>query len=465
MKADPVRRRAHEILIEVAGGKPLDRVLAEGLDLTADGRDRAFLAELVLGTVQWQGRYDHLIKRFSRKKAPDDAPTLTLLRMSLHQMIGQQTVPAYAAIHQAGELCRLQPGKRKLPFVNGMLQSVKREVLGKMDQGSGDPAQRDNFLRPFFAMPGADRCAELAAWQSHPLWLVKKWVDQFGWEMAETICTWNNRPVPLVFHALAPVDPATAARELSDAGCPVTSTSMDRTLVAENRIGRKHLDEILKRFPWLIVQDPTVQRATAWLAGEVPATIGAGTAPLLDMCAAPGGKTAYLAANWQSNGRIVAMDPHPERIRMLAATMKRIETDRVDVLLADGNQAPFGHGEFGAVLLDGPCSGTGVLRHHPEGRWRLKKGVPARKGVALGRLAEKAADLLMPGGLLMYATCSVEPEENEEVVERLLAQRADLETAPDRDGHWRRLWLPGEVSGDGFFAARLRKIAEEGMIP
>jgi len=110
------------------------------------------------------------------------------------------------------------------------------------------------------------------------------------------------------------------------------------------------------------------------------------------------------------------------------------------------------------VLLDGPCSGTGVLRHHPEGRWRLNSDVPARNGPTLLELADNAAVLLEPGGLLMYATCSLEPEENEEVIDRLLAERSDLEPAPSAgDGQWRRLWLPGESPGDGFFAARMRK--------
>ena len=151
------------------------------------------------------------------------------------------------------------------------------------------------------------------------------------------------------------------------------------------------------------------------------------------------------------------MDRHRDRIRVLESTMKRIETDRVDVLLADGTKAPFGPACFSAVLLDGPCSGTGVLRHHPEGRWKLKSIVPSRKGAELSLLADQAADLIMPGGLLMYATCSLEQEENEEVVDRLLARRGDLEPAAAGDGSWRRLWLPGEASGDGFFAARMRK--------
>jgi 16S rRNA (cytosine967-C5)-methyltransferase len=457
MKADPVRRQAHEILIAVDRGQPLDLVLARRLDRTSDPRDRAFLAELVRGTLQWQGRYDHLIARFARRKPPTDSPTLSLLRMSLHQMFGQGAVPVYAAIHQAGELCRLQPGVRKLPFVNGLLQSVRREVLGDVDGSGLDPAESERRLRPLFEMPDGDRAAGLAAWQSHPLWLVRKWISHYGWEKAEAICTWNNQPVPLVFHVLSPADPVKAALLLAEADCPVTTGPQERTLVATQRIGRARLDEIMKRFAWLIVQDPTVQTATAWLTSDPVDHLRAGVHPVLDMCAAPGGKTAFLSSRWPGQGRIVAMDRHPDRIRLLASTIKRIETDRVDVLLADGKEAPFGPGIFGGVFLDGPCSGTGVLRHHPEGRWRLESDVPSLKGATLLKLAGKAADLLLPGGLLMYATCSLEPEENEEVVDRLLAGNSDLEPAPATDGCWRRLWLPDEVPGDGFFAARMRK--------
>jgi len=457
MKADPVRRQALEILIAVDEGHPLDPVLGRGLDRISDVRDRAFLAELVRGSLQWQGRYDHLIKRFSRRKPPADSPTLSLLRMSLHQMLGQDSVPAYAAIHQAGELCRHRPGVRKLPFVNGLLQNVRRHLLGDDENNRLEPAEFERRLRPFFEMPGGDRAASLAAWQSHPEWLVRKWISHYGWEKTEALCSWNNQPVPLVFHVLYPADPVKGALLLAEADCPVTTGPLEGTLVATQRIGRAQLDELLGRFPWLIVQDPAVQTATAWLAADPTDHPGAQDQPVLDMCAAPGGKTAFLASRWPGQGRVVAMDHRPARIRLLVSTIKRIETDRVDVVLADGNKAPFGPGTFGAVLIDGPCSGTGVLRHHPEARWRLEKDVPSGKGALLLKLAGKAAELLLPGGLLMYATCSLEPQENEEVVDRLLAGSSDLEPAPAADGHWRRLWLPGEASGDGFFAARMRK--------
>lgn len=457
MKADPVRRLAHDVLIAVDQGRSLDQELEPALNGLADPRDRAFLAELVRGTLQWQGRYDHLISRFARRKPPTDSPTLCLLRMSLHQMLGLDSVPAYAAIHQAGELCRRKPGVRKMPFINGLLQNVKRELIPDREGGKSDSAERDNRLRLLFEESIKDRAARLAAWQSHPLWLVKKWIAGYGWETAEAVCSWNNRPVPLVFHVLPPMDPGQAVLVLEEAGCRIGDRPGERILVAADRIPRALLDDILARNPWLIVQDSTVQVATAWLAEQAADQSGAGDLPVLDMCAAPGGKTAFLASSWTGTGRIVAMDHRSERVRLLTSTVKRIETDRVDVLLADGRRPPFGPGTFAAVLLDGPCSGTGVLRHHPDGRWKLKAGVPALKGAALVKLAAQAADLLAPGGLLMYATCSLEPEENEQVVDTLLKQRDDLETAPGEDGSWRRSWMPGEVPGDGFFAARMRK--------
>lgn len=457
MKADPVRRRAHEILIGVAEGQPLEPLLARGLDSVSDPRGRAFLAELVRGTLQWQGRYDHLITHFARRKPPTDAPTLALLRMSLHQLIGQDSVPAYAAIHQAGELCRRRPGARKIPFVNGMLQAVRRKVLGQGDEAKLDLVARERKLRSFFEVETEDPAVGLAAWHSHPEWLVRKWMATYGQEKTEAICTWNNLPVPLVFHVLPAVGPDEAARLLAEAGCPVDPGARARTLVATGRVGRARLDEILARFRWLIVQDATIQEATAWLISEPGAGLLDGEDPVLDMCAAPGGKTAVLAFRWGGKGRIVAMDRRVERVRLLAGTMKRIEANRVDVLLAEGEKPPLLPESCGGVLLDGPCSGSGVLRRHPEGRWRLKSDVPAIKGRQLSVLAEQAAALLRPGALLMYATCSIEPEENQEVVDRLLRKRSDLEPAPAADGSWRRLWLPGQAAGDGFFAARMRK--------
>ncbi len=127
------------------------------------------------------------------------------------------------------------------------------------------------------------------------------------------------------------------------------------------------------------------------------------------------------------------------------------------MVLADGVQPPFRRGSCGAVLLDGPCSGTGVLRHHPDGRWQLNPESPGRHGLVLLELARQAARLLRPGGVLLYATCSLEPEENERVLAALLHAVPQLVPEPDAEGRWQRRWLPGQAPGDGFFAARLRR--------
>jgi len=451
MSIDPVRRQALDILVRTGRGELLDRTLDRELARLEAARDRHFLAGLVRGTLQWQGRYDHVIRHFSRRRPPTDPGLVALLRMSLHQLLAQDGVPAYAAIHQAGELCKgLNNGRRSSGFVNGLLQSVRREVLGKETE-PGDSEAIARRLRHLFSDLEKDRAAWCAAWHSHPQWLVDRWIARWGIEETTRLCDHNNRPVPLAFHVLAPADPERAAADLAASGVPTEPGPVPRCLVAVDRPGRDLLRDALDRLPSVIVQDPTVQRATTWLLADAEGREG----PVLDMCAAPGGKAAVLAACWP--GPVTAMDSSARRARLLVDTLKRIEAFRVPVVLADGEQPPFLPVSLAGVLLDGPCSGTGVLRHHPDGRWRLQPGAPADRAVGLARLARSAADLLAPGGRLMYGTCSMEQEENEDVVEALLADRPYLEPVPDGQGRWQRLWLPHETGGDGFFAARLRR--------
>lgn len=454
MRPDPVRRRALDVLVAVDRGGHLDPLLDRTLGALPEARDRAFCAQLVRGTLQWRGRYDHLIKRFSRRRPPTDPGILNLLRMSLHQLVGQDGVPAYAAIHQAGELCRgLKGGARAVGFVNGMLQSMRRELVGEDLEGTDET---EGLLRKAFADLEKDPSAWCAAWHSHPRWLVDRWTRAWGTGTAEEVCAHNNQPVPVVFHVLEPWDRVEIAGRLADRGFEVEEGPEARALVVLGRPGRDEIAGILRDLPGLIVQDSTVQRATGWLLeglDAVPDTVSG--LPALDLCAAPGGKAAALAARW--SGPVVAMDSSARRLPLLVETVGRLERSPVGIVQADGNRPPVRPETVGAVLLDGPCSGTGVLRHHPDGRWRLRPRVIDDRAGVLKKLAAAAADLLAPGGLLMYGTCSLEPEENTGVVEALLAERPDLEPVADQEGRWHRLWLPHEAGGDGFFAARLRR--------
>lgn len=457
MSADPVRRQALDILLAVQRGEPLDPHLERAQSRLPEPRERAFLAELVRGTLQWQGRYDHLITVFSSRGSPAEPALAAVLRLALHQLLQLDGVPAYAALHQAGELCRATVGQRQVGYVNGLLQAVRRRLA--LGDGAS-PQERLAALRPHFADLERDPVAWAAAWHSHPRWLVERWAGRFGAETAAAICAHNNREVPLAFHVLAPAEAAATAAALEAAGCPTAPGILPRTLVAGRRLPRSELAGLLDRFPCLIVQDPTVQQAVAWLlaGGEPPARPPADL-PVVDLCAAPGGKTAHLDRSWPGTGPVVAMDDRRGRMALLQATVRRVAARRVLLAQADGQRPPLRAGSCAGVLLDGPCSGTGVLRHHPDGRWKLAPEVPGRKGRLLLELARRAADLLAPGGLLLYATCSLEAAENEEVLDELLAGRDDLVPAPPTaaEDRWRRLWLPHEAAGDGFFAARLRK--------
>ncbi|MFT7698363.1 MAG: 16S rRNA (cytosine967-C5)-methyltransferase [Candidatus Krumholzibacteriia bacterium] len=454
MKCDPVRLRALEILLEVDAGERLEPALAAGLAAMEDPRSSAFLAELVRGTIQWQARYDHVIAAFSRKRPPNDPVLIGILRLSLHQLLGLDGVPPYAAIHQAGELCHRKSSRGKVGFINGMLQAIRRRVVPQ----ENDRMLREDNLRELFAELESDRPRWLAAWYSLPSWLVNRWIKSFGLTNAEELCVWVNEPVALHLHVLANHSAPATAEHLIALDLNVEEVEGPGTLFVTDRPSRQQLRDVLASTPQVIVQDISVQQATKWLATGMPTT-----APVLDMCAAPGGKTAHLCGLLGDSITIVGMDNKPTRVALLSDTLSRVAENRAPIVIADGGNPPFANDTFGGILLDGPCSGTGVLRHHPDGRWLLKASTPANKAKALLNLAHKAADMLVPGGRLMYATCSLEPEENDQVISALLEQRSDLEPDPGEDGLWRKYWLPFEkVSGrpnrgDGFFAARLKK--------
>lgn len=466
MKADPVRLLALDLLVQVDRGALLDPLLDQALDGMTDQRSRAFLAELVRGSIQWRERYRQVLRSFVSRKFPEDDVLLQLFYLSLHQLLGLDGVAPFATIHQAGELCRVRVSEKQVGFVNGILQAVRRQILPDRqsdDQESGpDLREREQRMLPLFEELQDDPGRWLAAWYSHPQWLVQGWLERFGRERTEAICLANNRRAGLYFHVLEPADPRQASQDLEAAGCLVQATAWPRTLEVESRLGQPRLREILERLGYLIVQDVTVQQATSWLMEgreDLPEGLRWQESGLrvLDMCAAPGGKTARLAAGWQQDLPVVAMDNRPNRIALLRDTLQRTGLSEVRVLQGDGLDPPLTAGSCAAILLDGPCSGTGVLRHHPEGRWHLPRRSPRRNGQLLAKLAENAAELLAPGGLLMYATCSLEEQENEDVLKDVLAACPDLEPAPDGLGRWQRQWFPEIDGGDGFFAARLVK--------
>ena len=446
MILDPVRRLAWDVLQRAEQDENLDAALDAALARLQDERDRRFLAELVKGTLRWRGRYDHLIQRFSRRDATTPPQIADVLRLGLHQLLGMDRVPDHAAVHQSVALARDVAGPWPAPFVNGLLQSVRR--------AAGDAPIPLDALRPMFPDPARDPDGWLAAWWSHPRWLVARWRARYGLEGTAELCRCNNLPPPLAVHVLAPADPHEVAARLADAGRQARPGELcPRALLLESE-ERAALAALLLERPELIVQDEAVQAACDLLLDGV-------AGPALDLCAAPGGKTARLRAALGAGELLVAADLSARRLRKLQAAAKRIDAGPALVVSADGRAAPFRAGSFATVLLDGPCTGTGVLRRHPEGRWRLRPESVAASADRLTELAHQAAGLLRPGGRLLYATCSLEPEENEDVLHTILAAHPSLAPCPwHANGEWARTWLPQREGADGFFAARLYRQGE-----
>lgn len=443
MTAPNSRFLAWDVLRRVERGAPLDPALSAALAGLSDPRDRAFCAELVGGALRWRGRYDHLIDAFASRPDRVGGDVRLVLRLGLHQLLACDGVPDYAAVDQSVRLARRVAGAGKAGFVNGLLQALRRR-LGE------SPEARAAASPALFPSLADDPVGHLSTWGSHPRWLAERWVARHGPAAAASICAADNEPPFLWFHVLPDADPAAAAAELAAAGHPCERADHPRALRLLGRLGREELGALLAARPHLMVQDLHVQEATDFLADGL-------AGPVVDLCAAPGGKTLHLRRRLPPDALLVAADQDRERLAPLLRNLERVEPGPVSVVSADGRRAPFRDGACGAVLLDGPCSGTGVLRHHPEGRWRLEPGTPARNGALLAELAAAAARLLRPGGHLLYATCSLEPEENEDVLAALAAAVPELEPAPGADGAHVRRWFPRPGGGDGFFAARLRR--------
>lgn len=411
-----------------------------------DARDRAWTQELVYGTLRLRGRLDHRIAEHASRPLEDvDPDLLDILRLGAYQLTEMGGVPAYAAVSQSVELAAAGSGRRRgaAGFVNGVLQSLRR---------TGGASTFPAFE--------TDPAAHLATWGSHPRWLVDRWLGRYGAAEARRLVDANNRPPPLYIRVLG--DEAAGLARLEAAGVVVEAVAdvpRSARLVAGELATALDVAAVL-------VQDPAAGLVATY-ADPAPGC------DVLDLAAAPGGKALALACDREVGGPrfVVAADAALRRLRLVTDNVARLGRPApgglgpvpVGVVAADIRAAPFRTADL--VLLDAPCTGTGTLRRHPDGRWRiLPKDVLALARLQTELLAA-AARLVGENGLLMYSTCSLEPEENESQVTSFLATHPEfaLEAGPplvhgvEPDGTLRL--LPHIHGWDGAFAARLRRIA------
>jgi 16S rRNA (cytosine967-C5)-methyltransferase len=421
---------AFRLLSEVDRGRRLDRAF-EAEATRMPPRERAWVHELTYGATRLRGRLDHLLNlHLDRGVASLDPPVLTLLRMGAYQLLRMGSVPSYAAVSQTVSQVREEAGRGAGGMANAVLRALSRE-------GGGE------HRFPAFEN---DPLGNLASWGSHPEWLLERWIGRFGPDETRKLVEVNNRIPSLHLRPLGvPLPEARARLEAVGIGAQEDLPGSG-TLELE---GGTDPVTALGVLPALI-QDPAAGLVVGWVGPVAGREVA-------DLCAAPGGKGLGLAAE---GARVVGMDLSPSRLRLMAETVNRLHL-AVGLVVGRGEAPPFRPRDV--VLVDAPCSGTGTLARHPDARWRLQ---PETLGTLTGvqdRILDGAAEIVRPGGLLVYSTCTLEPEENGGRVEAFLGRHPgfiveDGESAPPqvrRDAFLEV--LPQRTGTDGAFAARLRR--------
>jgi 16S rRNA (cytosine967-C5)-methyltransferase len=438
----PARIAAYETLLAVAAGRAdLPSALARTRATLTDERDRALAAEIATGALRWQGAFDHVIEAFAgRPSARLDPEVRAILRLSIFQLLHLDRVPASAVVNDAVELAG-KAGKRSAAgFVNALLRRVSRE-------------------RAHLPFPDAPPLDVLTITLSHPRWLAARWLARHGFDAADAWARFDNSHAPLTLRANTLRTTRDAlARALAAAGVrtePARFAAQGLIVTAGNPLLTP-----LAHTGAFFVQDETSQ-----LVGEFGAA--APGERVLDACASPGGKTTQMAAAMGDTGTIVAADVRGRRLELLARTVAESGAGRVRVVQANARAMPPFRDVFDAVLVDAPCSGLGAIRRDPDVRWRRQEPDLAPLADAQREMLAQAATVVRPGGRLIYATCSSEPEENEEIVRAFLAahpefqrarptlfeERPDLAALLDDEGSLKT--LPFRDGLEAFYAAML----------
>jgi 16S rRNA (cytosine967-C5)-methyltransferase len=399
------------------GRKFADAILGEGFRSgELSPADRAFATELFYGVLRNLTLLDFWIGRL--RAGHLDHSSRDLLRLGLYQLFLLQT-PEHAAIYETVELA----DRRNRALINGVLRSV---VRGKADLRQRTAAQ------------------ELAVRRSHPQFLIDRWRKNFGDEETEQLCEWNNHPA-LIYARInrLKISDADFVAEVGSARCADQTPERD---VPANFLRLTSVPATSLAAGHCYIQDPSTAAACSLLDPQPGERV-------LDACAAPGGKTGYLAELMKNDGAIVACDRDERRVEILRDNLERLGVTIARCVHHDWTGGkPFENAaSFDRILVDAPCSNTGVMRRRVDVRWRLSPDDFSRMPTLQARIVRAVVPLLKPGGSLVYSTCSLEPEENEQVVAGILRKfqflKLEEQTAvlPFRDGF------------DGAYAAKLSR--------
>jgi 16S rRNA (cytosine967-C5)-methyltransferase len=444
-------QKPREIAVRVlqqrrAGGKFIEDLLETALHGTQlSSPDRALCQEIVYGIVRWQATLDWLIAR--KTDGREQKPALqNLLRLGLYQIFRLDRIPDHAAVNETVELAKQNGFGAQAGFVNAVLRGYLRE--------------HDETKKLLAGL----KISQPALGWSHPEWLVARWQKRWGIEKTASLLEWNNTP-PKTFARVNTLktDAGKLLEKWRDENVEYDFVRRDffgradpalRDQDARQRVPTdfENLVFELKSHPplsslasfrdgWFYIQDPGTLLAACKLGPQPGETI-------LDFCAAPGGKTTFIAQLMNNQGRIVAQDVSDERLKWIQENCQRLGVTCVETVLPSTLNPQPSTG-FDRVLVDAPCSNTGVMRRRVDLRWRIQPAEIERLRTAQLDLLQQAATQVKPGGVLVYSTCSLEPEENGEVVKQFLNEHADFKLESEHE------LLPFADQVDGAYVAKL----------
>ena len=416
----PARVAAFKILKQVETGA-FSSILLASDELRLRAADKALCHELVLGVLRWQLRLDKILDHFSKRPIESlDPPVRIALRLGLYQLRHLTRIPSFAAVNESVSLVHVAGLSSATALVNAVLRRSTREPDFNPAAEVSDPLER------------------IAIQTSHPVWLIDRWATAFGLDEAEAFATSNNVMPPTAFRVVTNrVEESVIISRLTMAGAELESSNIvDR---AWRVSGATLLLRELSAAGAIYLQDEASQLVARELEVKPRERV-------LDLCAAPGGKTTLIADRSGDSAFIVAADRSQTRMATVVNTMRLHELKSIrPVILEAVEPLPFAERSFDKVLVDAPCSGTGTLRRNPEIRWRLTPVDIVKLSAQQKQILRSAVEMVKPGGCLVYSTCSVEREENEEVIEEALARDERFELVKTS-----RTW-PQREGCDGFF--------------
>lgn len=424
------RALALEALERIETGKAYSHVLLNHMianQKEMDERDVRLLTELVYGTIQYKRLLDFYLEPFIKKGFDRlDNWVKQLLRLSAYQIIFLERIPPHAAVNEAVKLAKKRGHVGIQGFVNAVLRNLLRHPLRSLDE-IADPVER------------------LSVKTSHPTWLVKRWVSQYGFRLTEQICHANNeRPRFTIRINRLKTNRETLKRQLSEAGYEVKETPVSPYgLTIAN--------------PGEITKSPLYRQGLFTIQSESSMLVSPLLNPqpgmkVLDACAAPGGKTTHLAELMDNTGQIIANDVHEHKLSLIQSLAARLGITIISLHHGDALQlAEHGWGQFDRILLDAPCSGFGVVKHKPDVKWSKTLDDIHHLAELQGKLLAAASRLLKEGGEMVYSTCTIDKRENEEQIEGFLNEHPQFRVL-----EMKRIF-PQDFHSDGFFMAKLVK--------